>query len=165
MTEIKQGTINLHNGQVVPPTVTTDQTRDPYDCNKPKLSQDQVELVQNKHPFRNESNSSPPSKRHKTVNDLKPVKSTTTTAAIPTSQDEPLSVRQVHTETRLPQRKKPVNDAPVLEPTSTDKLIAGIWRQLYSPVQLTRSSSVWCSLSLINKFIASLCDYRLSNRA
>ena len=66
------------------------------------------------------------------------------TTAIPTNEDEPRSIRQVHMEIRLPQRKKPVNEAPVLEPTSTDKLIAGIWRQVYSPVQLTRSSSVCC---------------------
>lgn len=57
------------------------------------------------------------------------------------SQDES-SARQVHTETRFPLRKKPTKDTPVLEPTSTDKLIAGIWRQLFSSVQLSRSSSV-----------------------
>lgn len=50
------------------------------------------------------------------------------------------SVRQVHSDTRFPQRKNPSRDtsAPVLEPTSTDKLIAGIWRQVFSPVQLSR---------------------------
>ncbi|KAE8149005.1 SET domain-containing protein [Aspergillus avenaceus] len=54
------------------------------------------------------------------------------------------SVRQVQSDTRFPQRKKPGRDdaAPVLEPTSTDKLIAGIWRQVYSPVQLSRFHSV-----------------------
>lgn len=57
-------------------------------------------------------------------------------------EDGPSSVRQVHTETRFPQRKKPGKEGPVLEPTSTDRLIAGIWRQLFSPVQLTRVSSV-----------------------
>ena len=130
--------------------MATDQTKDSYDYNKPKLSQDQIDVVQNKHPSSHDFHSPPSPKRHKTVSGLSPVKSTTTTASIPTSKDESISIRQVHTETRLPQRKKPVNDAPVLEPTSTDKLIAGIWRQLYSPVQLTRSSSVCCSLSMIN---------------
>ncbi|KAL4893833.1 SET domain-containing protein [Aspergillus ambiguus] len=45
------------------------------------------------------------------------------------------SVRQVHSDTRFPQRKKPGHEsaAPVLEPTSTDKLIAGIWRQVIEP--------------------------------
>ncbi|KNG86189.1 SET domain protein [Aspergillus nomiae NRRL 13137] len=54
------------------------------------------------------------------------------------------SVRQVHSDTRFPQRKNPSKDtsAPVLEPTSTDKLIAGIWRQVFSPVQLSRFHSV-----------------------
>lgn len=55
------------------------------------------------------------------------------------------SVRQVHSDTRFPQRKNPRQEysLPVMEPTSADKLIAGIWRQLHSPVKLSRLPSVW----------------------
>lgn len=65
------------------------------------------------------------------------------TAAADASSLKP-SIRQVHSDTRFPQRKKPGHDsaAPVLEPTSTDKLIAGIWRQVFSPVRLNRVPSV-----------------------
>ncbi|RDK41542.1 hypothetical protein M752DRAFT_301973 [Aspergillus phoenicis ATCC 13157] len=60
-----------------------------------------------------------------------------TTAAKATARKS--SVRQVHSDMRFPRRKKPGHGgAPVLEPTSTDKLIAGIWRQVYYPVQLSR---------------------------
>ncbi|RAL07351.1 SET domain-containing protein [Aspergillus homomorphus CBS 101889] len=53
-------------------------------------------------------------------------------------------VRQVHSDTRFPLRKKSGEGLPlpVLQPTSADKLIAGIWRQLHSPVQLSRFSSI-----------------------
>ncbi|OJJ40842.1 hypothetical protein ASPWEDRAFT_56140 [Aspergillus wentii DTO 134E9] len=50
--------------------------------------------------------------------------------------------RQVHSDTRFPQRKKPETDGIVLEPTSTDKLIAGIWRQLFSSVKLSQSCPI-----------------------
>ncbi|GMG12909.1 unnamed protein product [Aspergillus oryzae var. brunneus] len=65
------------------------------------------------------------------------------------------SVRQVHSDTRFPQRKNPSKDtsAPALEPTSTDKLIAGIWRQVFSPVKLSRFHSV-CLLGLKRKMTA-----------
>ncbi|KAL2814693.1 SET domain protein [Aspergillus cavernicola] len=53
-------------------------------------------------------------------------------------------IRQVHSDTRFPQRKKPRQEfsLPILEPTSADKLIAGIWRQLHSPVQLSSFTSI-----------------------
>ncbi|KAB8223395.1 hypothetical protein BDV33DRAFT_189028 [Aspergillus novoparasiticus] len=61
------------------------------------------------------------------------------------------SVRQVHSDTRFPQRKNPSKDTsvPVLEPTSTDKLIAGIWRQVFSPVQLSRFHSVFRAVNTL----------------
>lgn len=60
------------------------------------------------------------------------------------SDSQTPSVRQVHSDTGFPQRKKPGRDqsVPVMEPTSTDKLISGIWRQVYSHVQLNRLPSV-----------------------
>ncbi|KAL3452086.1 hypothetical protein BJX65DRAFT_320813 [Aspergillus insuetus] len=49
-----------------------------------------------------------------------------------------LSIRQVHSDIGFPQRKDPKDlKPPALEPSSTDKLLAGIWRQIYSPVKLT----------------------------
>lgn len=103
-----------------------DQTRNPHDYNRPSS---------NKHPSSHDPQSLPSAKRHKTVSGPGPVEPTTVIPS--TNEDEPRFIRQVHTETP-PQRENPVNEAPVLEPTSTDKLIAGIWRQLYLPVQLTQ---------------------------
>ncbi|KAJ9267506.1 hypothetical protein DTO212C5_5982 [Paecilomyces variotii] len=53
---------------------------------------------------------------------------------------ENISVRQVLSDvTRFPLRKHKRKVAgPVLEPTSVDRLIAGIWRQVHSSVQLSR---------------------------
>ncbi|OJJ88953.1 uncharacterized protein ASPGLDRAFT_138998 [Aspergillus glaucus CBS 516.65] len=74
---------------------------------------------------------------------MRPVKPTESAPHTPeNSEDGASSARQVHTETRFPQRKKSGKDVPVLEPTSMDKLIAGIWKQLFSSVQLTRFSTI-----------------------
>ncbi|PQE15006.1 SET domain protein [Rutstroemia sp. NJR-2017a BVV2] len=92
------------------------------------------------------------SKRRKTVSGLRLAPSTASNADQTESDSDsqcpptPIkrSIRQFHCETRFPQRKKPRNDGapPVLEPTSADKLIAGIWKQVYSPVKLSHFSSV-----------------------
>ncbi|KAK2867785.1 hypothetical protein FQN49_003476 [Arthroderma sp. PD_2] len=48
--------------------------------------------------------------------------------------------RQLLGGSRFPQRKPPQNtSAPVLEPTSGDRLILGIWRQIFSNIRLTTS--------------------------
>lgn len=66
----------------------------------------------------------------------------------------PKSVRQFHSDTRFPQRSKPGQgiSPPVLEPSSTDKLIAGIWRQVYSSVQLSYDFSVWSNTPIYGLF-------------
>ncbi|KAL4979520.1 hypothetical protein BDW66DRAFT_168598 [Aspergillus desertorum] len=93
-----------------------------------------------------------PSKRHKTVSGLRLPNSSSadgTKHRLAQSQETPhvhahdgtpKSIRQVHSDTRFPQRAKPGRglEPPVLEPTSSDKLISGIWRQIYSSVQLSR---------------------------
>lgn len=58
------------------------------------------------------------------------------------------SPRQVRSDNaRFPQRKPHQGPAiPVMEPTSGDKLILGIWQQIFSGIQRTSSDSV-CSLS------------------
>ncbi|KAI2704637.1 hypothetical protein CBS147354_9631 [Penicillium roqueforti] len=95
--------------------------------------------------------------RHKTVSGLRPSKSSAIAVATEDSGSdsdaetgsrlrpsnvriEP-SVRQFHSDTRIPQRKKPTKDAavPTLQPSSIDKFIAGIWRQVHSPVTLSVS--------------------------
>ncbi|KAJ5926267.1 SET domain-containing protein [Penicillium verrucosum] len=95
--------------------------------------------------------------RHKTVSGLRPSKSAAIAVATDNSESdsdadtgtrlrqsniriEPL-VRQFHSDTRFPQRKKPTKDAaaPTLQPSSIDKFIAGIWRQVHSPVTLSVS--------------------------
>ena len=57
---------------------------------------------------------------------------------------ENISVRQVLSDvTRFPLRKHKRKVAgPVLEPTSVDRLIAGIWRQVHSSVQLSMPTLV-----------------------
>lgn len=49
------------------------------------------------------------------------------------------SIRQFQSDTRFPQRKRRANDlaTPTLQPSSIDKLIAGIWRQVHSPITLS----------------------------
>ncbi|CRL28815.1 SET domain [Penicillium camemberti] len=95
--------------------------------------------------------------RHKTVSGLRPSKSSAIAVATEDSGSdsdtdtgtrlrpsnvriEP-SVRQFHSDTRFPQRRKPTKDAavPTLQPSSIDKFIAGIWRQVHSPVTLSVS--------------------------
>ncbi|KAL4985941.1 hypothetical protein BDW68DRAFT_198348 [Aspergillus falconensis] len=96
-----------------------------------------------------------PSKRHKTLSGLRLPDSSSgdkTKPRLPQSQEAshgyshdamPKSIRQVHSDTRFPQRAKPGQglEPPVLEPTSSDKLISGIWRQIYSSVRLSRDFS------------------------
>ena len=52
--------------------------------------------------------------------------------------------RQCHINTRFPQRRNPAKDCavPAAQPTSADKLISGIWRQLHSPINLALPSPV-----------------------
>ncbi len=53
------------------------------------------------------------------------------------------SVRQVHSDNRFPLRnvrKEP--SLPLMTPTSADKLIDGIWRQVHSEAEWSRSSMV-----------------------
>lgn len=104
--------------------------------------------------------------RHKTVSGLRPSKSSAIAVATEDSGSdsdtdtgtrlrpsnvriEP-SVRQFHSDTRFPQRRKPTKDAavPTLQPSSIDKFIAGIWRQVHSPVTLSVSFPVCFPLSL-----------------
>lgn len=76
-----------------------------------------------------------------------------------------VAVRQVHSDTRFPQRKRSnKHTVPVLEPTSADKLIAGIWRQLHSSVRLSRLDSVRTLCGLDGKFLYYLCFLWLKNR-
>ncbi|KAL4931659.1 SET domain-containing protein [Aspergillus undulatus] len=95
-----------------------------------------------------------PFKRHKTVSGLRlPHTSRSKTGRTNSSYHDlegnkthdkaSKSIRQVESDTRFPQRAKPGLglEPPVLEPTSTDKLIAGIWKQVYSPVELSRDFS------------------------
>lgn len=49
------------------------------------------------------------------------------------------SIRQLQSDTRFPQRKRRANDSatPTLQPSSIDKLVSGIWRQVHAPVTLS----------------------------
>lgn len=83
-------------------------------------------------------------KRRKAVGGLRPCVSGSKMAE-PSSNEESgiYSVRQVHSDTRFPQRKhRQEPSTPVMTPTSTDKLISGIWRQVHSEVQWGRSTLV-----------------------
>ncbi|KAL2826363.1 hypothetical protein BJY01DRAFT_229781 [Aspergillus pseudoustus] len=96
--------------------------------------------------------------RHKTVGGLRPSKSSTLVSATeqldsdtdsgagsdhlqPSGVKNQPSVRQFHSDARFPQRKRPFKDtgAPALQPSSIDKLISGIWRQVHSPITLSVS--------------------------
>ncbi|KAJ5607541.1 hypothetical protein N7537_004160 [Penicillium hordei] len=95
--------------------------------------------------------------RHKTVSGLRPSKSSAIavetedsgsdsdagagTRLRPSNVRIEPSARQFHSDTRFPQRKKPTKDAavPTLQPSSIDKFIAGIWRQVHSPITLSVS--------------------------
>ncbi|KAL4917038.1 hypothetical protein BDW62DRAFT_211547 [Aspergillus aurantiobrunneus] len=130
------GCINLRDGVPVPlSSLTPASTPDPRD-NEDARSESMPP-------------DSPASKRRKTVSGLRlPHGSSGKSSSSSTHYENepqssactaPKSIRQFHSDTRFPQRAKPGTDIspPVLEPTSTDKLIAGIWRQVHSPVQLS----------------------------
>ncbi|KAJ5190591.1 SET domain-containing protein [Penicillium cinerascens] len=95
--------------------------------------------------------------RHKTVSGLRPSKSSAIAVVTEDSGSdsdtntgvrlrpsnvriEP-SFRQLHSDTRFPQRKRPTKSttAPTLQPSTIDKLVSGIWRQVHSPVNLSVS--------------------------
>ena len=143
--------MNLQNGQVVP-TATTTLDHASSRCDGSNRSKaDHIETVKGARDIdlpTPETQGNPSPKRRKTVSSLRPVKHSASATPAPDSEDGSLSVRQVHTETRFPQRKKPAKEGSVLEPTSTDRLISGIWRQLFSPVQFARLSSVCLSIFL-----------------
>lgn len=97
----------------------------------------------------------PSNPRHKAVGGLRPSKNSAITVVTedidfdndvdsehclrpPNVRIEP-SIRQFQSDTRFPQRKRRANDSatPTLQPSSIDKLISGIWRQVHSPVTLS----------------------------
>ncbi|KAI9036992.1 SET domain-containing protein [Aspergillus affinis] len=141
-----RGCIDLNDGKLVPPArLTPDQSKDDVEPLTPQSMVDEA--------------CSRSSKRRKTVSGLRlaPFKSTaslneeelekdnqdTSVPGSGVSDPQTASIRQVHSDTGFPQRKKPGDSSvPVMEPTSTDKLISGIWRQVFSPVQLSRLPSV-----------------------
>ncbi|CBF89950.1 hypothetical protein AN0219.2 [Aspergillus nidulans FGSC A4] len=144
------GCINLRTGTLVPlQALTPAHTPDPRDEEADTTRSDYTSH------FAPEEHGLGPSKRHKTVSGLRlPSHSSTGNTKLgiipngETSNDDsqdaaPKSSRQVHSDTRFPQRAKRDQglEPPVLEPTSSDKLIAGIWRQIYSSVQLSREFS------------------------
>ncbi|KAI9375784.1 hypothetical protein BJX61DRAFT_493067 [Aspergillus egyptiacus] len=144
------GCVDLRNGAALPsPSPTPTSTPDPG------VNPDTKELTGQDHHAEASSSCTDytetdhPRKRHKTVSGLRLPRPTGTAKGNPSresdSQDELYkpSVRQVHSDTRFPQRRKPGQDGipPPLEPTSTDKLLAGIWRQVHSPVELSRDFS------------------------
>ncbi|GKZ47209.1 hypothetical protein AbraIFM66951_010560 [Aspergillus brasiliensis] len=141
------GYIDLKSGQVVPLPPTPVSTPD-------SRNHKEVTTI---HPDNDDTNNHP-HKRRKTTSTLRPAKVATipqntsvnddcesldSESTANSSKSKP-SVRQVHSDTRFPQRKNPRQEylMPVLEPTSADKLIAGIWRQLHSPVKLSRLPSI-----------------------
>ncbi|GFF39863.1 SET domain-containing protein SNOG_11806 [Aspergillus udagawae] len=144
------GSIDLKNGQVIPCSPITPTATPPRDDETDENTPLTPRSIQNEEVH--------PPKRHKTVSGLRPSRhlqpaGTTVESPEPAhsgdshSEDQDTasgSVRQVHSDTGFPQRRKAGQDyvAPVLEPTSTDKLIAGIWRQMYSPVKLSRTPAV-----------------------
>jgi hypothetical protein len=112
--------------------------------------------------------------RHKTVSGLRPSKQSAIAVATENSDSdsdadtgsrlrpshmriEP-SARQFHSDTRFPQRKKPTKNAavPILQPSSIHEFIAGIWRQVHSPVTLSISFPVRFPLSLHLSDLSSL---------
>lgn len=114
--------------------------------------------------------------KHVTVSGLRPSKSSPMTMAtegsesdsdtgadnrlpLPKTRIEP-SVRQFHSDTRFPQRKKHKKDTatPTLQPSSIDKFIAGIWRQVHSPVTLSVSFPVRFPIRLSRSDLLSLTE-------
>ncbi|RDW70886.1 SET domain-containing protein [Aspergillus mulundensis] len=147
---LQLGCINLRNGMLVPsPSFTPAHTPDPGGDGADSASESTLHFTPDDHESR-------PSKRHKTVSGLRlphssslekskarPLHTKEASNSHPHDNESPKSIRQVHSDTRFPQRAKPGQglDPPVLEPTSSDKLISGIWRQVYSSVQLSRDFS------------------------
>jgi hypothetical protein len=68
------------------------------------------------------------------------------------------SVRQCHSDTRFPQRKKPMKSTtpPTLQPSTIDKLISGIWRQVHSPITLSVSFPVHFPMTVGRHDLSSL---------
>ncbi|KAH3403446.1 hypothetical protein KXV40_003605 [Aspergillus fumigatus] len=145
------GCINLKNGEVIPYSPITPTATPPRDKETDENAPHTPRSIQNEEAH--------PPKRHKTVSGLRPSRHLQPARTIVESLEEDhsgdtsstedqstvsRSVRQLHSDTGFPQRRKARQDyaAPVLEPTSTDKLIAGIWRQIYSPVKLSRVPAV-----------------------
>ena len=82
---------------------------------------------------RNDEDTSQPNKRRKTLGGLK-VTSEKITSSLPA---EGTTVRQLQPKSRgFPQRKRKDDDVHHLQPASVEKFIAGIWKQLYSSVEL-----------------------------
>ncbi|KAK2782281.1 hypothetical protein FQN53_000097 [Emmonsiellopsis sp. PD_33] len=70
-------------------------------------------------------------------------------ARLPNQCTPKISSRQLHNDTRFPQRKPPQEPViPTLEPTSADKLISGIWRQIFSGIQLTLAKSAFSTINV-----------------
>lgn len=132
--------MNLQDGQLVSP----DKTAKDHSYRKPNDAGSITEAKDNE--MMTTASDTQGVRLHKRRKTGSPQSNPATLPPTPNSENGPedglSSVRQVHTETRFPQRKKPGKEGPVLEPTSTDRLIAGIWRQLFSPVQLARVSPV-----------------------
>ncbi|KAJ5111404.1 SET domain-containing protein [Penicillium argentinense] len=133
--------------------------------------------------------------RHKTVSGLRPSKSQAIALAmedVESDNDDAVAedclkssnatappVRQFHCDTRFPQRKRTANDlaTPKLQPSSIDKFILGIWRQVHSPITLSVSFpdrrpefSLRTGISqevfrAINSLCRTYCDQSRSSRA
>ncbi|KAL4802395.1 hypothetical protein BDV18DRAFT_164218 [Aspergillus unguis] len=110
------GCIDLRTGTVVPPPEDTPAGKQPV-----------------------EIQAEPSPKRLKTACPPTPPKQPPQVQVQQVQQIPDKSTRQVHSDTRFPQRAKPGRDIdpPTLQPTSSDKLISGIWRQVYSSVKLS----------------------------
>ena len=96
-------------------------------------------------------------KRRKVSTDAEPDTSVSLTAGTDTGRDsekstkpseEKRTIRQVHSDSRFPLRKprqEPI--VPVMTPTSTDKLLSGIWRQIHSEIKWGQPNIVSTPLS------------------
>ncbi|KAL4946931.1 hypothetical protein BDW69DRAFT_190725, partial [Aspergillus filifer] len=148
--------IDLRNGAIVTPGGCIPTPASSPDGQRSEYDQAQPELVLDSTPTPTpDSDECRPTKRHKTVGGLqlprsylqkqgasiKPIQ--TGSADTSGSNQASKSIRQFESDTRFPQRAKPGAGLkpPTLEPTSTDRLIAGIWKQIYSSVHLSRDFS------------------------
>ncbi|KAL2803422.1 hypothetical protein BJX63DRAFT_67995 [Aspergillus granulosus] len=138
------GCIDLNKGVVLPlpPSFASSFTPSSTPPISPSSTLDPKVTQDHETPTWEADSDSHSSKRRKTVGTLC-LPSATANKQTGTAIAKESSVRQVHSDTSFPQRKKPSQDfaPPVLEPSSTDKLISGIWRQLHSPVNLSRDFS------------------------